>query len=74
MALVTLLCLDQVNMVPTPIEKPRPVSDVISDVIPRGHAPWLHRLLLKSAKDTMDGARPLPWLTTSLAREDKTIA
>ena len=34
MALLTLLCLEQANQVPTPNERPRQVSDVISDVTP----------------------------------------
>jgi len=34
MALLTMLCLDQVDRVPTPTERPRTVSDVIADVTP----------------------------------------
>ncbi len=62
MALLTLLCMDQGDMVHTPTERPRLVSDVIADVTPQGHAPciWLRRLLLQSADDLMDGSRSLP--------------
>ena len=73
MAMLTVLYLDQGDMVPTPTERQRLVSDVIADVKPQGHAPWLRRLLLQSAEDSMDGAQPLPWLTPSLTREDNII-
>ncbi len=39
LALLTLLCLEQADQVPTPTERPRQVSDVIADVTPQGHAP-----------------------------------
>jgi len=32
------------------------------------------RLLLKLAYDTMDGTRPLPWLTPSITRDGDTIS
>jgi hypothetical protein len=38
-ALLTLLYMDQENQVPSPIERPRQVSDVIANVTPQGHAP-----------------------------------
>jgi len=39
-ALLTLLCIEQVDQVATPTERPRQVSDVIADIAPHGHAPW----------------------------------
>jgi len=38
-ALLTLLCLEQGDQVPTPTERPRQISDVNADVAPQGHAP-----------------------------------
>ena len=73
MMMLTLLCLDEGDMVPTPTDRPRLVSDVITSVRPQGHAPSLHRMLLQTAEDTMDGARPLPRLPPSLNHEDNTI-
>ena len=49
------------------------VSDVIADVTPQGHAPWLRRLLLQSPVDVTDGARPLPWLTPTLTHANSTV-
>ncbi len=68
-ALLTLICIHQGDMVPTPTERPRQISDVIAEVPSQGHAPWLARLLENSPIDTADGFRPLPWLTPSLAIE-----
>ena len=59
---------------PTPTERPRKISDVIANVPPQGHAPWLARLLQHSPIDTADSFRPLPWLTPSLAIEGENIA
>ena len=43
--LLTLLCLEQSDQVPAPTERPRKVSDLIADIAPMGHAPWLlHRI------------------------------
>lgn len=74
LALLTLLSLHQGDMVPTPTERPRVVSDVIADVTPQGHAPWLARLIKQSPVDTADGYRPLPWLTPSLVKGDDDLA
>ena len=59
-ALLTLLCIEQANKVLTPTERPRQLSDVVSNVTPMGHAPWLHRLLSTINEDKSEGARPLP--------------
>ncbi len=69
LALFTLICIHQGDMVLTPTKRPRQISDVIADVPSQGHAPWLARLLENSPIDTADGFRPLPWLTPSLAIE-----
>ena len=74
LALLTLLSLHQGDSVPTPTERPRVVSDVIADVTPQGHAPWLSRLLKQSPNDAADGHRPPPWLTPSLVKEGGEIA
>ena len=66
MALLELLSLEQAEQVPTPNERPRQISDVIADIAPQGHAPWLRRLLSSAKEDPNEGARPLPWLTPSL--------
>jgi hypothetical protein len=67
--LITLLCLEQSDQVPTPTERPRKVSDVIADIVPMGHAPWLHRVLSLNIEDPAEGARPLPWITPSLVAD-----
>jgi hypothetical protein len=66
MTLLTLLCLEQADQVPTPTERPRQISDDIADVTPQGHAPWLRRLLSSVKEDPNEGACPLPWLTPFL--------
>jgi hypothetical protein len=66
MALLILLCLEHADKVPTPTERPRQIFDVIADVTPQGHAPWMRRLLSSVKEDPNKGARPLPWLTPSL--------
>ena len=66
MALLTLLCLEQADLVLTPNERPRQIFDVIADIAPQGHAPWMRRLLSSAKKDLNESARPLPWLTPSL--------
>jgi len=43
--LLTLLCLEQTDQVPSPTDRPRKVSDVIADIAPMGHAPWLQCIL-----------------------------
>jgi hypothetical protein len=68
--LLTLLCLEQVEQVPTPTELPRTLPDVLSDVPPQGHAPCLQRLLDLSPDDAENGLRPLPWLTPSIGERD----
>jgi hypothetical protein len=73
MALLTLLCLEQADQVPTPTERPRQISDVIAEVTPQGHAPWMRRLLSSAKEDNNEGARPLPWLTPSLIQEGSTL-
>ena len=50
------------------------VSNVIADVQPLGHAPWLSRWLLHTPDDPTDGHRPLPWLTPSPTRAKDTIS
>jgi hypothetical protein len=74
LALLILLSLHQGDAVPTPTDRPRPVSDVIADVSAHGHAPWLSRLLSHAPIDYADGHRPLPWLTPSITREEGTLA
>ena len=66
LALLTLLTIHQGDSVPTPTERPRVVSDVIADIPPQCHAPWLSSLLHHTPIDPADGHRPLPWLTPSL--------
>jgi len=56
MARLTLLCLEEVDQLPTPTERPRQVSDGIADVTPQGHAPWLSRLLSFAKEDPNEGA------------------
>ncbi len=73
-ALLTLLCPHQGDSVPTPTKRPRPIFDVIADIPPQGHAPWLARLLQQSPNDTVNGHRPLPWLTPYLVRGGGKIA
>ncbi len=74
LALLTLLTLHQGDSVPTPTERPRVVSDVIADIPPHGHAPWLYRLMHHTPIDPADGHRPLPWLTPSLTREEGIVS
>jgi hypothetical protein len=74
LALLTLLCIHQEDSVPTPAERPRTISDVIADIPPQGHAPWLARLLHHCPFDTADGFRPLQWLNPSLAYEEENVA
>jgi hypothetical protein len=68
-ALLTLLCLEQADQIPTPTQRPRQVLGVITDIAPQGHAPWLRRLLSALKEDSLEGGRPLPWLTPSLLPE-----
>ena len=68
-ALLTLLCLEQFDRVPKPTKRPRKVSGVIVDDAHQGHAPWLRRILSALKENSSEGARPLPWLNTSLAKE-----
>ena len=73
-ALLTMLCLEQEDLLPTPIERPRQVSDdIIADVSPQGHAPWLQDLRSTVTEDVTEGARPLPWITPSLVPEGATL-
>ena len=72
-ALVTLPCLEQADHVPTPTKRPRQVSDVIADIAPQGHAPWLRRILSTVKEDFLEGTRPLPLLTPSLVPEGHTL-
>ena len=65
-ALLTLLSLEQTDKVPTPTERPRQGSDILTGTTPQGHAPWLHALLRKTPEDDQGGHRPLPWLLPSL--------
>jgi hypothetical protein len=72
-ALRTLLCLEQVDQVPTPTEGPRQFSDVIVDARLKSYAPRLHRLLVMTVEDPLEGVRPPPWLTPSLIPEGSTL-
>ena len=73
-ALLTLLCLEHSDHVPTPIERPRQISDVIADITPQGHAPRLRRLLSTVNEDPIEGTRPLPRLTPTLVPEGHALA
>jgi hypothetical protein len=66
MTLFTLMCLEQLNQVPTPTERPRPASEEAIGRAPQGYTPWLLRLLTKVTEDAAKGERPLPWLTPKL--------
>ena len=72
-ALLTLLCLEQSDRVPTPTEKPLKISDAIDNIAPMGIAPWLQRLISSSKEDPSEGSRPLSWLTPSLVGENETL-
>ncbi len=72
-ALLALLCQEQADKVPTSIDRPRQISDVIADIAPQGHAPWLRRLLSILMEDLIEGACPLPWLTPTLVPEGLTL-
>ncbi len=74
LVLLTSLCLHQGDAVPTPTERPRTVSDVIADVPPQGHAPWLPKRIRYLHIDHSEGHRPLPWLTPSLTQAEGTIS
>ncbi len=69
MALITMQCLDKDDVFPTLTER----SEMVADVTPQGHAPWLRRLLLQSTEDDAEGALPLPWLPPTLTHEDITV-
>ena len=73
MALLTLLYLEHVDQVPTSIERLRRVSDVIADIAPQGHPPWMRRLLSNVKEDPAEGARPLPWLTPTFFLDGLTM-
>ncbi len=55
MTLLTLLCLEQLDQVPTPTERPRPATEEESARPPQGYAPWLPRLLTKVEEDAAAG-------------------
>ena len=57
LAMLTLLTLHQGDSVHAPTERPRVVSDVIADIPPQGHVPWLHKLLHHTPIDPADGHR-----------------
>ena len=69
MTLFTLMCLEQLDQVPTPTERPRPASEDATGRAPQGYAPWLPRLLTKVTEDVAKGERPLTWLTPVLIEE-----
>jgi len=71
--LLTLLCLEQADQVPTPTDRPRQVSDVIADIAPQIHAPMLRLLLSTMKEDPAEGTRPLPWLSLTLVLEGHTL-
>jgi hypothetical protein len=66
MTLFTLLCLEQLDQVPTPTERPRLASVEALGRPPQGYAPWLQRLLTRVEEDPAGGMRPQPWLTPAL--------
>jgi hypothetical protein len=74
MALLTLLCLDQRDMVPTSTKRPILISYVIAEVTPQDHAPWLRLLLLHSADYSADGFMSLPWLAPSFTSVEDTVS
>ncbi len=73
-ALLTLLSLDQADLVPTPTERPRQISDGISNVTYKGHAPWLQRLHALVKEGAAEGTHPLPLITPPLLPEGATMA
>jgi hypothetical protein len=70
----TLLCLEQLDQVPTPIERPRPASEEATGHAPQGCAPWLLHLLTKVAENAEEGARPFPWITPALIAEGASLS
>jgi hypothetical protein len=74
MTLLTLLCLEQLDQVPTPTERPISAAATDKDRAPQGYAPWLLRLLTKVDEDAEEGARPLPWLTPALIAEGASLS
>ena len=58
MTLFTLLCIEQLDQVPTPTERPRPTTEEELERAPQGYAPWLLCLLTKVDEDAEEGTRP----------------
>ena len=50
------------------------VSNVIADIPPQGHAPWLYKLMHHTPIDPADGQRSLPWLNPSLTRPEGIVS
>ena len=68
MALLTLLCLGQGDMVPTPTKRPRMISDDIADITPQEHAPcccYNRRTTQFTASGRYRGSLPLSLKRTS---------
>jgi hypothetical protein len=59
-ALLTMLSLEQTKRVPTPTERPRQGSNLITWLPPQGHAPWPGALMRKTPEDDLEGLRPPP--------------
>jgi hypothetical protein len=74
MTLLTLLCIEQLDQVPTPTERPRPATEEEPERAPQGYAPWLLRLLTKVDEDAEEGTRPLRWLTPALIDEGASLS
>ena len=73
MTLFTLMCLEQLNQVPTATERPRPASEEAIGRAPQSYAPWLMLHLTKVTEDAAKGERPLPWLTPELIVEGASL-
>jgi hypothetical protein len=73
MTLFTLMCLEQLDQVPTPTERPKPTSEEAIGRAPQGYAPWLPRLLTKVTEVVAKDERPLPWLTPELIEEGASL-
>ncbi len=74
MTLLTLLCLEQLDQVLTPTERPRPASEEATGRAPQGYTPWLLHLLTKVAWDAAEGAQSLPWITPALIAEGASLS
>ena len=62
-ALLTLLTLEQLEVVPTPSERPRQKADILAGSPTPGFAPWAQALLDAAPIDDNHGTRGPPWIT-----------